>query len=135
MSKVFYVPGARSALDGAVLVDGVYRGLYGGKTLEDYPGAAVIDSGDARQQIEKLCITDPVEIDADRFQYMLEVLPPMAWTGCDGSAESFKMCEFTNGRVTCTAVRLGDRYFSFEDVANLPHAACIEKVRDWLARS
>ena len=134
MSYVFYTPGARSVHDGAVLVDGVYRGQYGGKRLEDYTGALLLDEAEVFDRIEALCITEPSEIAEGRFMYLLEVLPPMAWTGCGSSTESFKLCEFSNGRVTCIAVRLGQRYFSFEDVASMPHAACVAKIQEWLAR-
>jgi len=130
---VFYTPGKRWAEDGAVLVDGVYRGQYSGKTLADYPGAELLTEEDAFNQIEALCITAPKEIDRERFMYLLEVLPPVSWHGCGSPTESFKLCEFTNGRVTCIAVRVEARYFEFEDVETMPHADCVAKVRTWLA--
>ena len=125
----FYVPGARWAQDGAVLVDGVWRGQFSPhKGLADYPpGTEVLELGVLAARVEALCCTEPVEIDADRFNYLLEVLPPLGWVRRVG-AESFKLSEFTNGRVTCVAVRVGSRYFSFEGVASTPHDECVAKV-------
>lgn len=126
----FYVPGERYARDGAVLDDGVWRGLWSpGKRLEDYPaGTEVLDYETCAARVEALFITEPIEIDRDRFHYLLEVLPPLGWAGIGTPVESFKLSEFTNGRVTCIAVRVGDRYFSFDGVASTPHHECVAKV-------
>jgi len=130
VSHAFYVPGKRWAEDGAVLVDGVWRGLWSPhKTLADYPaGAVVLTDDEVLNRIEAICVTAPVEVDADRYRYLLEVLPPLSWSGCGTDVESFKLSEFTNGRVTCIAVRIGDRYFTYEGVASTPHEWCVAKV-------
>lgn len=137
MSHAIYVPGKRWAEDGAVLVDGVWRGQWSPhKTLSDYPaGAVVLTDDEVLECIEAICITEPVEVDVGRYQYLLEVLPPVAWVGIGALTESFKLSEFTNGRVTCVAVRIGARYFEFQDIASKPHAECVQKVADWLAVS
>lgn len=49
-------------------------------------------------------------IDSDRFNEMLNVLPPMRWM-TRGDLECFLMCEFTAGPYTSQFARLFDEYF------------------------
>jgi hypothetical protein len=137
LSHYFYIPGKRWAEDGAVLVDDVWCGLWSPhKTLADYPaGTVILTDEEVSSRVEAICITQPKEVDADRYQYLLEVLPPLGWRGLGSGAESFKLSEFTSGRVTCVMVRIGARYFEFEDVFSKSHDDCVKKVTDWLAAS
>jgi hypothetical protein len=42
------------------------------------------------------------------------------------------MMEYYSGRITSIYVRLGERYFTFHDVANLPHLDRLAKARTLL---
>ena len=130
---VFYVPGQPWVIDFAkVRGDGVTVSQLQGHTLEEVqarsPGAIITSYDEAAAQIEAGCKTEPRQIDAEDFDYALNVLPPAQWVAGD-HAESFKMCERTNGRVTAIYARVGATYWKFEDVYTMPHAEIIAKVR------
>ena len=84
-----------------------------GYTLE------VVDSQTAWERQRASYITEPVEITAERFDELLNVLPPQHWHSA-ANFESFQLMEKTCCDVTLTCVRIGRgdwaRYFSFEDV-------------------
>ena len=133
MENVFYVPGQRWVIDFAIVrADGVTVSQLQGHTLEEVqarsPGAILMTYQEAVEQIETGCKTEPRQIDAEDFDYALNVLPPMQWVR-GGDAESFLMSERTNGRVTGIYARIGATYWKFEDVCTLPHAEIIAKVR------
>lgn len=133
MEKVFYVPGQPWVIDFAFMrEDGTLVTQLQRHTLEEVqersPGAIITSYQDAAAQIEAGCKTEPRRIELEDFDYALNVLPPMQWVR-DGSSESFKMCERTNGKVTGIYVRLGASYWKFEDVYTLPHTEIIAKVR------
>ena len=83
-----------------------------GYTLE------VVDGQTAWERQSASYITEPVEITAERFEDLLEVLPPQHWHSA-ANFESFQLMEKTINDVTLTCVRIGRgdwaRYFSFED--------------------
>ncbi|HDQ4405505.1 TPA: hypothetical protein P8734_005703 [Pseudomonas aeruginosa] len=131
---VFYVPGQPWVIDFAkVRADGVTVTQLQGHTLEEVkarsPGAVVISYDEAVAQIEAGSKSEPRQIDAEDFDYALNALPPVQWVAGD-HAESFKMCERTNGRVTAIYARVGSTYWKFEDVYTLPHSEIIAKVRN-----
>ncbi|MDX9668609.1 hypothetical protein QMK50_27060 [Pseudomonas sp. P5_152] len=133
MENVFYVPGQRWVIDFAiVLADGATVTQQQGHTLEEVqarcPGAILTTYQEAVEQIETCCKTVPRQIDADHFDYALNVLPPMRWVS-GGDTESFLMSERTIGRVTGIYARIGNTYWTFEDVCTLLHAEIIAKVR------
>jgi hypothetical protein len=123
------------AEDSAVLVGSDYVGTYSGKTLGELqvrdPGIELIDAEEFVELVELRMTTDPVEVDEERYWYLLEVLPPCSWVR-NGSTESFYMSEFTSGRVTCHVVRIGDRYFTFEAPVMASHSDRTAKVFAWL---
>ena len=123
------------AKDNALLIDGSYIGQYSGKTLEQLqaedPDVELIDVNEFLDIVEARMTTDPVEIDEDRYWYLLEVLPPCGWVR-NGSAESFYMSEFISGRVTCHVVRIGERYFTFDAPVMASHFDRTAKVFAWL---
>lgn len=84
-----------------------------GYTLE------VVDSRTAWKRQIISYITEPMEITAERFDELLNVLPPQHWRSAN-NFESFQLMEKTINDVTLTCVRIGRgdsaRYFSFEDV-------------------
>ncbi|MEV1657320.1 hypothetical protein ABZR11_29185 [Pseudomonas aeruginosa] len=134
--KVFYIPGEKFIVDLAFEVNpGVYKSAYGRKTLaemeQEFPGVVLMDEHEVVETINRLCRTDPVEITEERFFVLLEVLPPLRW-GRNHDSESFKMSEFTNGSITLNVVRLGDRYFCFEDDYRLTHEEACAKCKPLL---
>src|SRR5574340_1594421 len=101
----FFNPIKKDIVDGAILgKDGVYRGQYGGRTLEETAAeykcpVELQDTDVAWKAHQDARLTEPVEIDKARFWEMLEILPPCRWVRGD-SSESFHMSEHTTGNVT-----------------------------------
>ena len=81
----------------------------------------------AWQRYENAFKSSPVEISEDRWNEMLGVLPPVAWT-TDQTGESFKLSERTAGSITAIFVRIGERYFELSDSITLPHRSCTARV-------
>lgn len=133
---VFANPALNHAEDGALRVsENVYIGQYSGRSLEQMqgidPNIQLIESEKFLDMVEARMTTDPVEIDKERFDYLLNCLPPSGWEFSDG-AESFFMSEFTSGRVTMHLVRIGERYFSFEAPVMRSPRARVTKVLNFL---
>lgn len=132
----FYVPGARNIIDvGRVLPDGSIRGFYSNETpveiAERNPGAVLIELADAAAQChaaarEHYC-TGPTEIDRERFDYLLDVLPPCRWTRA-GDCESFYLSERITGNIVTWAVRRGARYFEVNEETSRDHAAIMAMI-------
>jgi hypothetical protein len=70
--------------------------------------------------------TGPVEITAERFDEMLNVLPPMKWRGGRG-AQSFMMCEFTYADITDIFCEIRGRYFTLSDSCTLTHEDIMQR--------
>lgn len=103
------------------------------ETLEQvkarHPDAELVNVDEWIRRKEIALCTEPVEITPERFDEMLNVLPPQRWvTGND--CESFEMCEHTSGRVTTVFVRNGQKYFEFQAVAGQSLAAHMRKLRE-----
>lgn len=91
-----------------------------------YPNVKIMTAEEFALLQESVSCTDPVEITAEKFDEMLNVLPPMKW--CRGeSAESFMMSEFMTGRITGIYCRLGGRYFSFYGLCTMSHVDIVAK--------
>lgn len=126
--QVFYVPGQPWAQSYATQrADGEWVSQTG-KTLaemaSEHPGVTLCTEESALDQIEARTKRPPVLIDAERFMEALECLPPVNWVR-EGSAQSFKMSERINGRVTSIYVRLGSEYFEFADLITTPHREAV----------
>lgn len=94
----------------------------------------VLALNEAWRRSEASCVTQPKEIAEKDFHEMLSILPPVGWRhGPDpesfGDAESFKMVERVTGNITAIYVRLGDRYFTFQDDIRTKHEECCGRVR------
>ncbi len=95
---------------------------------KDYgPNLIVVDFDEAWRRAEDAAKTEPAEIDEEAFQYGLNVLPPARWH-VEVSRESFKISERLTGAITAIYVRLGTRYFTFNDDIRKPHEACCARV-------
>ena len=72
------------------------------------------------------------EITAERFNDMLEVLPPLGWVFSEsGREQSFKLMEMYCGNVTDIFAKSGDRYFQLRDHVTLPHGDIMKQVRGY----
>lgn len=92
------------------------------------PNLVVLDYPDAVACHDAALRTSPEEITAAKWQEMLEILPPLdRRTTTD--AHSFKLVDPLSGSITSIYVALGERYFTFNDNMDLPHAACCARVR------
>jgi hypothetical protein len=70
----------------------------------------------------------PKRVTVERWDEMLNVLPPMYWRSGPGS-ESFKMIEFDCYDITTIFCRIGSDYYELSDSAGLSHAAIVAKCR------
>jgi hypothetical protein len=81
---------------------------------ERYPDAELLPYTEASVKydaaVRRKIMHPPVEITEERFNYMLEVLPPTRWTRRKDS-ESFVMSETICGTLADAYVRIGNRYF------------------------
>ena len=69
------------------------------------------------------------EIDAQRFDDMLGVLPPCKWYGHGTNQESFHVSEFLSGNIVSWFVQLNGRYFQIDDACTLTHRELIAMAR------
>jgi len=132
MTQVFFSPTADycSALD-VVRPDG--RGQYSGKTLDDFrlehADVQIVDSEVSVQHDRNRRITPPVEITQERFWELLECLPPCKWKrGVDG--EAFHISERITYDIVDWCVRIGEKYYSFQDTDKMSADEAIKKVAD-----
>lgn len=63
---------------------------------------------------EQSLVTMPKVIDSERFNDMLEVLPPCRWHNC-GGYEVFHVSERLTGDLVSWFAHTGDHYFEFTD--------------------
>jgi hypothetical protein len=71
----------------------------------------------------------PTETTRERFQDMLEMLPPVAWTD-RGATDTFKLLEPTYGPITAIFCRIGDRYYEMSDDIGMPHEKIVAAVEE-----
>lgn len=136
ITHCFYVPGQHHIIDSAYKNEaGEFISLYGKQNLmqlrDEYPNIVLGEFDAWVEQDEKSLITAPEEITEAQWWEALEVLPPESWQHT-GGGESFVMMEYYSGRITSIYVRLGKRYCSFRDIANLPHLDRLAKARTLL---
>lgn len=142
MSKQTYTHFFTSGLTAVDVVTPGGRGGYCGKSFDDlkkeYPDLQVEEVDAFIQRKEAALITEPAEIDLEKFSYYLDVLPPDNFHTGNG-VTYFQMCEHQSGRITqtCVALNVGEhrRYFAFDDVAGLPVAQAVAKVKAWLDKT
>lgn len=92
----------------------------------------LLTAEDALTRAEAPSISDCKEISEDRFYEMLNILPPAGWK-TDSDGESFKMCEYTSGRITAIFVRIGERYVTLSDRMSTPHRECCRRAAAYVA--
>jgi hypothetical protein len=127
----FYVPGKYSCIDTAELRDGVWRSAIHNEDLAQirlrYPEAEFGDFDAIHAQAEESSKSLPIEISEKDFLYGLSVLPPVGWKTARG-VESFKISERLYGNVTAIYARVGERYFTFNDLITLPAEEIAERM-------
>lgn len=77
-------------------------------------------------------VKPPVEISRERYNEMLDVLPPEDWSRGE-SSESFKMCEYDAGPITAIYVKMEDvdggwSYYEMHDYGRLNHSKLMAKL-------
>lgn len=130
----FYIPDQPGIQDLVHPTTG--RGVYSGKSLkemqEKHNGIVIGNFDTVAGEQEGYWIQPPTEITHERFDEMLNVLPPNDWCVWLVS-ESFKISERTSGTVTMIFCRIGvdegARYFEMQDSIFLTHEAIIAKAR------
>ena len=132
-TPVFYQPGKPGIIDLALDRDGIMRGIYSGETLEEmrlrYPAAEIGELGPVAKASDDHFRHGPVEITEDQFDYALEVLPPEDFVVRNG-ASTFKMCEYTSGRITAIYASIRGRYYELADDFALSHDAILAKIAE-----
>ncbi|EDT2962903.1 DUF1419 domain-containing protein [Salmonella enterica subsp. enterica] len=120
----------------AYLVDGVYRTIPGvdGWSLNELNAHGdyyeLISENEAYLRYSNSFILPVTEISSERFDYMLEVLPPLDWHFNEsGGAQSFKLAEMYADNVTNIFAKYGDRFFELRDHVTLTHSEIIERVK------
>lgn len=134
MTMVFYVPGSTSAVDYARnLPCGNWVSVHTGQPLEalqaTYPGVVMGTEDEFAAQMEAAYRTEPEHITEERYQSMLDALPPQGWT-IEADAESFKFMERYSGRITDIYARIGRKFFRFMDVCTLTHDEIVSKIEN-----
>jgi hypothetical protein len=81
-------------------------------------------------RFEAQFLSGPEEITEERFQEMLNILPPVGWKN-DSDGESFKICERTAGRLTAIFIRIGERYATLTDDIRTPHQECCRRAAEY----
>lgn len=138
--RIFYSPATATSVD-VVGPDG--KGRYGGKTFAElqpeYPDLIETTLDDAASRTADFHRKPPVRITGERYNELLNVLPPEDWQHINGHTESFKLCERMTGAITLICARIGKvspEFWQMYDVYTMPHArivATIEARRGALA--
>lgn len=92
---------------------------------------AMLTTEEAYRRHEEHFKTDPEEITAERFQEMLNILPPVGWRNTS-NGEVFRMSEHLAGNITSIFVRIGERYVTFADRRSMPHEECCRRAFEYL---
>lgn len=108
----------------------------GGKTPEDYSAdrgfpVRVVTEDEMRAMVDEHAgslITAPSPISAERWDDMLNVLPPCRWHRCDG-VELFHVSERITHDLVNWFGKIGDQHFSMVDRATADSRALAEAVR------
>lgn len=81
-------------------------GKYISKYKKELETVRVIKSEDYRKEADKVILTEPIEITEDVYYEMLEILPPLCYTG-----NGFLMSEFQTESYTDQFFRRGDKFY------------------------
>lgn len=121
----------------ACFAEGVWRvtGYAGSKTLEQLNAHGdtweLVTEEEAKARFHQANFQPVSEITEDRFIDMLEVLPPLDWTGGE-HCQSFKLSEMYSGNITDIFARYGDRYFQLRNLVTLTHKQIIDEIKAFI---
>lgn len=149
----FYIPGNCHPQDVAIIPAGsvynettpaaeIYRGLYSGNTLEEYklehPSILLLTWEEVEQQANDAAKLPVSEISEEKYEEMLEVLPPL---NCcyRGVTASFMLMEMYSGNITDIFARISVapnefRYFRLRDLCTLKHDEIVERCRAFMQK-
>ncbi|MDX2215261.1 MAG: hypothetical protein SFY66_18500 [Oculatellaceae cyanobacterium bins.114] len=133
--QCFYVPGSTHIIDTIDADTGL--SFIEGESLEQicqrYPDAEIWDFDEAFQEIERITyentITPPVEVTYERWDEMINIMPPMRWRSGSGG-ESFMICEATTLDLHTIFCRIGSRYFELTNRRTTPHEEIVSLCRE-----
>lgn len=108
---------------GVILIDGVQFSQYGDKKISDYDQAVckVVNLEELDQLMEehnKSLVTPPEEVSEERYNNMLEVLPPCRWHN-SGSKTYFHVSERLTGNLVNWFCSTSGKFFSFTQDASI----------------
>lgn len=111
--------------------------LSSGRTKEqleaEHGSLRIMDAQAAIAAAEARHIQDvPHEITRAVFLDMLDIMPPLKWTGGGPGGESFRIMEPYTYSVHEAFVRYGERYFKFMRPLSDPHHKLIELVKTFV---
>lgn len=100
-----------------------------------YPDAKQVSLDVAAHDLQSSLIDkDVTEISLEQFNEALGVLPPNQWIRLS-STESFKSSEHLSGAITAVYVRLGSKFYTFNDYFYIKHEEIVAKVLDSIQRN
>lgn len=124
----------RGSVESVILPSGIVA-YTGGKSLDEYRAGLsydvrVIDESELDSLIaafESSRVTEPELIDADKWEYALNVLPPARWQTVRG-VNLFHVSEHISGDLVDWYARIDDRFFHFVDRAGRNMIELADKV-------
>lgn len=147
----FYIPKQLHLHDLIVVRNNKFVSKYSNLTIEqmrlEYPTITIVTFDEAELLINDAALLPVSEIDSERYHDMLEVLPPLNWTGGE-EADSFKIIEMYCGSVTSIFASIiidnhidsddhystrARRYFTLRDNVNLAHSEIIKRCYEYMS--
>ena len=131
ITHAFYVPGSISTID--LINPFTDLGMWSNETLEQvrerHPGAVIETLDTIDRNHDENVREAPNRITAERWDYSLNVLPPVRWIRESG-AETFHISELVSGSMANILCRVGDVFYEMVDNVTLNHreiiAMCLE---------
>lgn len=133
----FWIPGAAYMLEFVIVRDGIQRGIFSNKSLEEmrltHPDVTIIDQSDFLDRLKELASSPVKEISPGEFLYAKSVALPVCVSFHRGSA-SFRQ-PFVRGvdRIYLKLRLDGWRYFSFRASSCLTHEDAVIMVMESLS--
>lgn len=128
---------SRSAME---IVDALDKdgacGAYSGKSLaklkREYPDLEEMDSLDANQLLDELCMGPPEEITDLQWHTAIAMQKkPGLSLSSDGGDASFKSSTYVRGTVVYCYLRLDGSYYRMKERDSTPHTTLIRKAREY----
>jgi hypothetical protein len=137
-THVFYVPGSTSIIDCAWQPEGqeefqtaIFATPFS-EVQRKHPEVKILTWEEVEPMIMEaaiaLYVSPPKVITEERFNDMLEILPPMRWKQRSG-AESFMISEALTHNIRSIFCRIGDTHYEMCDVDSLSHDEIVEKCK------